>query len=151
MTNILSIYTDGSCKKNPGGAGTYAFIVVEDDKPIHEYSAWERSTTNNRMEMCAVLSALAFIDDQVIGEPVLIHMDSAYVFNGCTSWMAGWRAKGYRRKGEPIPNHDLWKQIHELILNCPTVKFKWVRGHVKGEIWNNRVDALCTSAYASHR
>jgi ribonuclease HI len=147
---MISIYTDGSCIRNPGGAGTYAFIVVENNNAIHQHSSWERSTTNNRMEMSAVLSALAFINEQAVGEPVTIHMDSSYVFNGCTSWMNGWRTKGYRRKGEPIPNHDLWKQIHELILNCPTVKFKWVRGHVNGEVWNNAVDTLCTAAYKGH-
>jgi len=143
----LAVYTDGSAMKNGfGGPGTWAFVIVEGDKLIHEKSSWEKSTTNNRMEMSAVLAALVYLAENKVTEQVVIHMDSSYVYNGCTDWIHGWHKKGYKRDGNDIPNRDLWQQLYQLITGMQNVQYKWVKGHANNK-WNCHCDELCTQAY----
>jgi len=143
----LHVYTDGSARQNGfGGPGTWAYVIVEGDKLLHEKSSLEESTTNNRMEMSAVLAALTFIDQEDIREDILIHMDSSYVYNGCTNWMYGWAAKNWKRGQGLILNADLWSEIYALAAGLKNVKYKWVKGHAENK-WNNHVDALCTATY----
>jgi ribonuclease HI len=145
----IHVYTDGSAMKNGfGGPGTWAYAMIEGDKLIHEESSRVDSTTNNRMEMSAVLAVLLRVAAEGIQDQVLVHMDSSYVYNGITDWMYGWRNKNWKRGADDIPNRDLWEQIYTA--SGPVahiVQYKWVKGHVEGERWNNYVDELCTAAY----
>ena len=142
----ILIYTDGSCIKNPGGAGTYAFVVVENDVLLHQKSGHEKTTTNNRMEMMAVLAALSFVYSDLPNLKVTIFTDSQYVYNGIVDWMYGWHKRMWKRQGQDIPNRKLWEQLYEMATTLRHVDYRWVRGHA-GNKWNEMADQLCTSAY----
>lgn len=142
----ILIYTDGSCIKNPGGAGTYAFVVVENNVLLHQKWGYEKVTTNNKMEMTAVLAALSFVHSDLPLLEATIITDSQYVFRGITGWMYGWRNKMWKRDGEDIPNRDLWEQLYKLANSLKRVDYKWVRGH-DGNKWNEVADNLCSAAY----
>lgn len=146
---VLLIYTDGSCSRNPGGDGTWAFAIIEDEKVLYQASGYDKSTTNNRMEISAVLAAIAYINQEGISDQVIIHMDSSYVYNSCTGWLTGWARNSFLREGKDIPNKDLWEQVHGILSIQGNIQFKWVKGHVEGEVWNNYVDNLCKMAYKS--
>ena len=120
----VTIYTDGACTGNPGPGGYCA--ILEYGEHRRELSGGFRRTTNNRMELMAVIKAL-----EALKEPcqVTVVSDSEYVVNGVTKgWAKGWRAKGWRRQGKTVPNWDLWSRLLEL-CEFHRVKFEWVRGH----------------------
>lgn len=134
--SIITIYTDGACSGNPGPGGWGALIMADDDR-IELYGG-EANTTNNRMEMTAVIEALLATGD---ASDVTIITDSQYVKNGITSWIEGWKRKGWKTAaGKPVKNQDLWRRLDDLTQNR-LIDWRWVKGHA-GEPGNERADAL---------
>lgn len=136
----VTLITDGSCLGNPGRGGWAAILRHGSKKK--ELSGGEPETTNNRMEMTAVLEGL-----NALREPceVLIEIDSQYVKNGITQWMAGWKKRGWKTASKsPVKNQDLWQALDEAV-NRHTIQWKWVKGHAEHED-NNRCDELARAA-----
>lgn len=132
----VEIFTDGACSGNPGPGGWAALLRYNGHEK--ELSGGEPQTTNNRMEMMAVIEGLAALKKP---STVTLFTDSQYVQRGVTEWMKGWKAKGWP---ERIKNQDLWLRI-DSALQVHDVKFVWVRGH-DGHIENERVDKLAVAA-----
>lgn len=134
--NHIEIYTDGACSGNPGPGGWGAILRAGTHEK--ELSGGDPETTNNRMEMMAVIMAL-----EALKKPssVKLYTDSQYVQKGVNEWMAGWKAKGWPAK---IKNQDLWKRIDSL-TSTHNVEFIWVKGHA-GHPENERADQLAVSA-----
>lgn len=140
-THAATIYTDGSCLSNPGPGGWSAIILRDNSEP-QEISGGTVSTTNNRMELIAVVEAIKTISP--ITAPVTIISDSQYVINGMTTWLSGWKAKGWRNAAKaPVKNQDLWEILDSL--NTPLITWTWVKGHAGNE-WNERADVLANTA-----
>ena len=137
----IAIYTDGSCRGNPGPGG-YGVIIVAGEKRV-EIAEGFRLTTNNRMEMMACIAALRTLETR---SDVVLYSDSSYVVNGITKgWARKWRANRWMRtKNEAAENSDLWAQLLEL-CDLHRVRFVWVRGHA-GHPENERCDELATTA-----
>ena len=134
---VMKIYTDGACKKNPGKGG-WAFVVVEEDEMTHSDSGHEKLTTNNRMEMTAVIRALEYSSST----SVEIYTDSKYVYDGINSWIKKWKKNNWKTSlGKDVLNEDLWKEMD--ILNSVNIKWHWVKGH-SGDKWNDVVDKLAS-------
>ncbi|MFY8044821.1 MAG: ribonuclease HI [Rhodoferax sp.] len=133
------IYTDGACKGNPGPGGWGALLRSVDGSE-KELFGGELGTTNNRMEMLAVIQALAALKRPC---KVVLHIDSQYVLKGITEWLAGWKAKGWKTAAkQPVKNVDLWQQLDRLVSTSGhTIDWRWVKGHA-GDPGNERVDAL---------
>ena len=133
---MIKIWTDGSGLANPGPGG-WAFVVT-DGKNIAERNGGEKNTTNNRMELSAVIAALNATKKH---DSVEIHTDSQYVKNGMESWLKNWKAKNWRTADKkPVKNQDLWQKLDELASNIK-IHWVWVRGH-DGEEFNERCDEL---------
>ena len=132
------IYTDGACKGNPGPGG-WGVLMRAGDKTRELYGG-ERETTNNRMELMAVIQAL-----QALKRPceVALHVDSLYVLKGMTEWIKGWKAKGWRTASkQPVKNVELWQRLDELVAGQGhSIQWHWVRGH-DGDPGNERADEL---------
>ncbi len=141
-TDQLIIYTDGAAKGNPGPGG-YGVILMYGNKR-KELSAGYRLTTNNRMELMAVIAALKALNKQNI--PLTIFTDSQYVLNSVEKkWLDGWIKTDFKGGKK---NKDLWLQYYHLAKNY-AVKFVWVKGHAEN-MFNNRCDELATSAAAGN-
>ncbi len=143
MTETVRIYTDGACKGNPGPGGWGALLRVG----AHEKELFggEPDTTNNRMELAAVINALASLKRASVVE---VYTDSQYVRNGITEWLAQWRRRGWKTAdGKPVKNIDLWKAL-EQEAGRHTVHWHWVKGHA-GHDGNERADALANRGVAS--
>ncbi|GAB4114032.1 MAG: ribonuclease HI [Acidobacteriota bacterium] len=142
------LYTDGACSRNPGPGG-WAFILKHpaSGKTL-ERSGAEPSTTNNRMELMAVIQGL-----RALKRPAKVHLvtDSEYVKRGLEEWMAGWKERGWQRRTsgglEPVKNVDLWQELDRL-LSRHVLSFEHVRGHA-GHPENERCDALAVAAARS--
>jgi ribonuclease HI len=136
--NSIEIYTDGACKGNPGPGG-WGVLLISGTTEKELYGG-ERLTTNNRMELMAVIQAL-----QALKRPcaVTLHVDSQYVLKGMTEWLAGWKAKGWRTAAkQPVKNQELWQALDELVNGAGhEIKWRWVRGH-DGDPGNERADLL---------
>jgi ribonuclease HI len=133
----LEIYTDGSARGNPGNGGYGA--VLHWGSVTKEISQGYRHTTNNRMELMAVIAALQLLNRE--GLDITIYTDSAYIVNAVTKgWLWGWIKKGFQGK----KNADLW-QLFVKEYKKHTIKFVWVKGHADNK-WNNRCDILATQA-----
>lgn len=143
VKKLITIYTDGACQGNgkvdsTGGWGAVLSRVTKEGVKTKEICGGELSTTNNRMELTAVIEALALLKD---GSNVLVYSDSKYVIEGITSWIVGWVKKGWKSSnGQPVLNKDLWLKLQEQTARM-TVNFKWVKGHAGNE-GNERADAL---------
>ena len=137
--NRIAIYTDGACKGNPGPGGWGALLQSADSKK--ELFGGELGTTNNRMEMTAVIEALSALKRPC---HVRLHVDSQYVLKGMTEWLPGWKARGWKRKQGALANQDLWQALDEL-LETHQVTWHWLRGHA-GDHGNERVDCLARAA-----
>lgn len=132
----IQIYTDGACKGNPGAGGWGALLVAGEHR--RELCGGEAQTTNNRMEMTAVIRAL-----EALKRPskVAVHTDSQYVQKGVSEWMAGWKKRNWRTSdGKPVKNQDLWLQL-DALSRLHEIQWNWVRGHA-GHPENERADAL---------
>ena len=140
----LVIYTDGGASPNPGPGGWGAVILAPGAEP-RELSGGAPSTTNNRMELLAAISALADLAEPVA---VDLYTDSQYVRQGITSWLSRWRAQNWRRRdGGAVKNVDLWRRL-ESLNRRHRVRWHWVKGHAGNE-WNERVDALASAEIAA--
>jgi ribonuclease HI len=134
--DTIAIYTDGACKGNPGPGGWGAWLSVRG----HEKELWggERLTTNNRMELTAVIEALAALKRH---SDVVIHTDSQYVRQGITTWIHNWKKRGWKTAdNKPVKNIDLWQRLDALAATHQ-VHWRWVKGH-SGDPGNERADAL---------
>lgn len=132
----VSIYTDGACSGNPGPGGWGAILRYGEIEK--EISGGEAMTTNNRMELLGVISAL-----HALKEPCSIDLytDSRYIVDAINKgWLKSWKAKGWKRKDGELKNPDLWQEIDRLFA-VYTVTMHWVKGHAENE-FNNRCDAL---------
>lgn len=130
-------WTDGACEPNPGPGG-WGYLLHREDGCRIEDCGGERATTNNRMELTAILMALKALPDRAMA---VIYSDSQYAVNGLTVWSRGWaRREWHTKHGAPMPNRDLWLALEEQKRRV-RASFRWVRGH-SGNEGNERADAL---------
>lgn len=134
---MIEVWTDGSCEPNPGPGG-WGYSMRRDDGCLVEDCAGEFETTNNRMEMTAILQSLLILPNKSL---VTVYSDSQYCINGLTIWSKNWeKRKWHKKDGSEMPNRDLW-----LLLDAQKqrlrVQFVWVRGH-NGNAGNERADRL---------
>lgn len=142
--NPIDVYTDGACKGNPGPGGWG--VLMKSGTTEKELFGGELNTTNNRMEMLAVIEALSALKRPCA---VTLYVDSQYVLKGITEWLPGWKAKGWRTASkQPVKNVDLWQRMDELVSNGGhTIDWRWVRGH-NGDPGNERADVLANRGVA---
>lgn len=145
MQESVDIYTDGACSGNPGPGGWGAILR----SGPHEKEIWggEEHTTNNRMELLAVIRAL-----ETLTRPVqaCVHTDSQYVQKGISEWIHGWKARGWKTASKaPVKNVDLWQEL-DRAASRHQIKWVWVRGH-SGHVENERADALARKGVESVR
>ena len=137
--SLIKIYTDGACSGNPGPGGWGVFI--ENSGNVTELSGRDENTTNNRMELKAVIEALKFF---TINSKLTIHTDSKYVMDGASRWIINWKKNNWKTaQKKEVKNKDLWIELDSL-LNCHNVTWVWVKGH-DGIYGNERADYLATS------
>ncbi|MGN6606760.1 MAG: ribonuclease HI [Jatrophihabitans sp.] len=135
--DVVTIWTDGSCKKNPDGPGGWGAVLTagEHRKELH---GSDPSTTNQRMELTAAIEALRALKRPSI---VRLHTDSLYVLKGITEWMPRWKANGWvNSQRKPVSNADLWRALDEARA-AHDVEWLWVKGH-SGDEGNERADRL---------
>ena len=142
--NLVEIYTDGACKGNPGPGGWG--VLMRSGSHQRELHGGEPSTTNNRMELTAVIQAL-----RALKRPcqVSLYLDSEYVRKGITEWIHGWKAKGWRTADkQPVKNAELWQRLDRLVSSAGhQIEWHWVKGHA-GDPGNERADALANQGVA---
>ncbi|HAQ02292.1 ribonuclease HI [Candidatus Nomurabacteria bacterium RIFOXYC2_FULL_36_8] len=167
MNKTLEIYTDGSSLGNPGPGGWGVVIInneeliINNEKPntknqtpktnIVELGGGDKNTTNNRMELQAVIEALKYINKNYKENEVTINADSAYVLGGVTTWIHGWEKNGWKTANKkPVLNQELWKELISLVREFKG-KINWqkVKGH-SGHIYNDKADEIATK-YASNQ
>ena len=134
------IFTDGSCQPNPGPGGWGAVYVV-DNQIVGQRHGAEPQTTNNRMELTAMIAGLELAPAD---EPITIYSDSNLVVQTLNQWAKGWEARGWKRKEGAVMNVDLVKRAWELVQQKPLAKIQWIRAH-DGSRWNEYADALSTA------
>jgi len=136
MSDLVIIYTDGACRGNPGVGGWGAVLSYKGN--TKELYGGERETTNNRMELMAVINAL-----EALTKPchVQINSDSKYVLQGITEWMESWKQRGWLTASKkPVKNEDLWRRL-DAARNRHRIEWLWVKGH-SGDAGNDRADRL---------
>lgn len=132
----VEIFTDGACKGNPGPGGWGAWLVAGGHEK--ELFGGELDTTNNRMELKAVIEALSILTKSC---EVIVHTDSQYVQKGISEWIHGWKARGWKTAAKaPVKNVDLWQAL-DAAQAKHHVQWRWVKGHA-GHVGNERADAL---------
>jgi ribonuclease HI len=137
----IVIHTDGACSGNPGPGG-WGAIVVFPDGHVRELGGAQNPTTNNKMELEAVIAALHFV--RAAPQDVLVFADSTYVIRGITQWIWGWMKRGWRNsQDEPVANTDQWKELFKIVEARGRQKIQWhyVRGH-QGTPGNERCDEI---------
>ena len=143
MTDRVEIYTDGACKGNPGVGGWGAWLRNGGNET--ELFGGERHTTNNRMELLAVIEALSTLSPPA---NVRLHTDSQYVQKGISEWIHSWKRRGWRTSdGKPVKNVDLWQRL-DAVSGRHKIEWVWVRGHA-GDPGNERADQLANRGVAS--
>lgn len=132
----VTIYSDGACRGNPGPGGWGALLIYgEHQRELHGGAA---ETTNNRMEMTAVIEALNSLNESC---NISLYTDSQYVLRGITEWLAGWKAKGWKTASrKAVKNADLWQQL-DRACERHDIRWHWVKGH-NGDPGNERADSL---------
>lgn len=139
----VTMYTDGACKGNPGVGGWG--VKLQYGEHVKELFGGELETTNNRMEMTAVIAGLKVLKQACI---VTVYTDSKYVLQGMEEWLEGWKARGWKTASKsPVKNVDLWQQLDELVQQHE-VSWQWVKGHA-GHAGNERADELANMGVAS--
>ncbi len=142
---VVEIYTDGACKGNPGIGGWGAVLVSGTHRK--ELFGGEALTTNNRMELMAVIAALEGLK---VPSRVLLHADSQYVLKGIAEWLPNWKKRGWRTSANgPVKNADLWRRLDALAA-LHDVQWIWVKGHA-GHVGNERADALANMGVAQQQ
>ena len=136
MTDKIEIWTDGACSGNPGPGGWGALLVAGDKRK--ELWGGDKATTNNRMEMLAVIEALNALKGP---SKITLHVDSMYVKDGLTKWIHGWKLNGWKTAAKkPVKNQDLWMAMDEACQRHD-ITWKWVKGH-DGDPGNEKADEL---------
>lgn len=138
---LIVAHTDGACHRNPGPGGWG--VVFELPSGVLEVVGGEPLSTNNQMEMQAVLQALTYANQNFPGVALKVRSDSQYVIHGITQWRRGWEKRGWKASsGKPVKNADLWREIFAQVdASGPDLGFEWVRGH-NGDPGNERADLL---------
>ena len=134
------VFTDGSAQPNPGPGGWGAVYVIDDTVIDQEYGS-EPATTNNRMELTALLYGYDLVP---VGTGAVMYSDSNLCVRTINEWARGWAAKGWRRKGGPIANLDLVQAVYAKARQRPEITLRWIRAH-DGSRWNEYADALATA------
>jgi ribonuclease HI len=143
--SLVEIYTDGACRGNPGPGGWGA--LLSNGEHEKELSGAEALTTNNRMELTAVIRALEALKPS---SEALIYTDSEYVRKGITEWVKNWKARGWKTADrKPVKNQDLWERLDALAAGHK-IEWRWVKGH-SGVPGNERVDRLANEAIDAMR
>jgi len=143
LSEVIEIFTDGACKGNPGPGGWGALLRLGTKEK--ELCGGEPLTTNNRMELTAVIRALEALKRR---SKVKLHTDSQYVQKGISEWIAGWKRRGWKTADKkPVKNVDLWLQLDQLATQHD-IEWLWVRGHA-GHEGNERADILANQGCAS--
>ena len=145
--NAVQIYTDGACKGNPGPGGWG--VLLRSGSGEKELYGGAGATTNNRMELMAVIEALTALKRPCA---VTLFLDSEYVRKGITEWISGWKARGWRTAAkQPVKNVDLWQQLDALVSGGGhQIDWRWVKGH-SGDPGNERADQLANRGVESVR
>ena len=136
MTDIVEIFTDGACRRNPGPGGWGVVLIAGQHRKT--LCGGESATTNNRMELTAAIEALNALNGS---RKVLLHTDSRYVMNGIRDWLPNWKKRGWKTSSKkPVKNQDLWQAL-DAAVGQHEVEWNWVRGHT-GVVGNEEADAL---------
>lgn len=142
----IAIYTDGACSGNPGPGGWGVVLLYREQKK--ELSGFVADTTNNRMELTAVITGLSSLKTNQV--PVTVYTDSKYIVDAVNqNWLTNWQNKGWRNTAKkPVANRDLWEQL--LALNQKYhPRYTWVKGH-STNVYNNRCDEMAVQAIKDH-
>ena len=140
---MVTVYTDGSCKPNPGPGGWAALLRFSGREIV--LSGNDPQTTNNQMELKAAIAALEYVGKLGDACTIDLHTDSEYMRQGITQWIDGWLSRGWQaRNGQLVKNQELWRKLHDL-TQVHRVRWHWVRGHT-GDPLNERVDRLAHKA-----
>jgi ribonuclease HI len=140
---MIKIYTDGACKGNPG-VGGWGAIIMQDEKNIELFGG-ENETTNNRMELMAVIMALKEISSNL---ELTIYTDSTYVQKGISEWIKNWKVNNWRSSSKkPVKNKDLWVELDEAV-GSRKINWEWVKGHAGNE-GNEKADELANQGVVS--
>ncbi len=146
----LFAYTDGACSGNPGPGGWGVLLIAREGEAVvktRELSGGEAMTTNNRMELLAAISALETLRRPTV---LTIVTDSAYVNNGVTQWIHGWKRNGWRTSGrDPVKNVDLWQRL-DAAQALHRVTWAWIKGHA-GHAENEKADELARAGMAPYK
>jgi len=137
---LIYIYTDGACRGNPGPGGWGSLLKCEEYKK--EINGFSQLTTNNIMELTAVIESLKLIKNP---SSIIITTDSTYVKNGINDWIHSWKNRGWKTANKkPVKNKELWQEL-DYLSSLHTIQWKWVRGHT-GHLGNERADQLANDA-----
>ncbi len=140
MSDIIEIYTDGACSGNPGKGGWGAVLLWREHKK--EISGCMADTTNNQMELMAVIESLKTVKKS---SKIIIYTDSKYVMDGITDWIKSWKANGWKNsKKQEVKNIEFWKELDSLVAKHQ-ITWKWVKGH-SGNKYNEIADQLAVNA-----
>ncbi len=152
----LAIYTDGGCHQNPGPGG-WAYVFVYNGSVITEQCGMEPNTTNNRMELTAVVKAFEALPEIAASlnesatdrAEIAVYTDSQYVQKGMSQWIFKWKQNNWRNADkQPVKNTDLWQKLDALTAACSApIQWQWVKGHA-GNVYNERCDRMTQEAIA---
>lgn len=145
---VVMCFTDGACEGNGKmeNKGGYAFAAIENDKVIYDYNNSAVNTTNNKMELQAIIDCLQWVKSEIPDTQVLLHSDSQYCIHGICTWRYGWIRKNWHE----VKNVEQWQELSQLVDSMPNVQYKWVKAHQEDDgfesRYNRHVDKLATYA-----
>lgn len=140
------VFTDGAADPNPGPGG-WGAVYVAGDAVVAERFGHEPHTTNNRMELCALIAGCALVPE---GQPATVYTDSELCVKTINEWAKGWEARGWKRKAGPIKNLELVQELYAIFRRRPELKLQWIAAH-SGNRWNEYADALATAYRRTRR